>query len=147
MYILSLRPWRFISGPRRESISGLITLIMIRGTDARTVTDIPTGKQLHIIAFQIFSLFLMRDPVGVMEGWSVAKYQIPSTKLQTNHKFQYQMTKTVLEFVICYLEFLASIGLLPAFPVDQMEIAAIDENTGALSQDKHRITPVYGITE
>ena len=50
---------------------------MIRGTDARTVTDIPTGKQLHIIAFQIFSLFLMRDPVGVMEGWSVAKYQIP----------------------------------------------------------------------
>src|SRR5210317_440808 len=110
MYILLLRPWRFISGPRRESISGLITLIMIRGTDARTVTDIPTGKQLHIIAFQIFSLFLMRDPVGVMEGWSVAKYQIPSTKLQTNHKFKYQMTKTVLEFVICYLEFLASIG-------------------------------------
>ena len=46
MYIPLLRPWRFISGPRRESISGLITLIMIRGTDARTVTDIPTGKQL-----------------------------------------------------------------------------------------------------
>ena len=85
---------------------------------------------------------LRRDPVGVMEGWSVAKYQIPSTKLQTNHKFQYQMTKTVLEFVICYLEFLASIGLLPALPVDQMEIAAIDENTCTLPQDKHRITPV-----
>ena len=69
---------------------------MIRGTDARTVTDIPTGKQLSIIAFQISTLSLMRDPVGIMEGWSVAKYQIPSTKLQTNLKFQYQMTKTVL---------------------------------------------------
>ena len=89
---------------------------MIRGTDARTVTDIPTGKQLPIIAFQISTLSLMRDPVGIMEGWSVAKYQITSTKLQTNLKFQYQMTKTVLEFgilviaiclifVICYLEF------------------------------------------
>ena len=77
MYILSLRPWRFISGPRRESISGLITLIMIRGTNARTVTDIPTGKQLPIIAFQISSLSLMRHAVGIMEGWSVAKYQIP----------------------------------------------------------------------
>ena len=49
----------------------------IRGTDARTVTDIPTGKQLPIIAFQISSLSLMRHAVGVMEGWSVAKYQIP----------------------------------------------------------------------
>ena len=47
-----------------------------------------------------------------------------------------------LGFVICYLEFLVSIGLLPALPVDQMEIAAIDENTRTLSQDKHRITPV-----
>jgi len=28
------------------------------------------------------------------------KSQIPSTKLQTNLKFQYQMTKTGLEFVI-----------------------------------------------
>jgi hypothetical protein len=45
------------------------------------------------------------------------KSQIPSTKLQTNLKFQYQMTKTGLEFVIlvivicllfeiCDLEFL-----------------------------------------
>ena len=45
------------------------------------------------------------------------KYQIPSTKLQTNLKFQYSMTKTGLEFgilviviclifVICDLEFL-----------------------------------------
>ena len=50
---------------------------MIRGTDARTLTDIPTGKQLPIIAFQISTLSLMRDPVGIMEGWSVAKYQIP----------------------------------------------------------------------
>jgi high-affinity nickel permease len=58
-------------------------------------------------------------------------------------------------FVICYLGFfgqqdglsaanpqLVSIGLLPALPVDQMKIAAIDENTRTLSQDKHRITPV-----
>jgi hypothetical protein len=29
-----------------------------------------------------------------------AKYQIPSTKLQTNLKFQYSMTKTGLEFGI-----------------------------------------------
>jgi hypothetical protein len=46
----------------------------------------------------------------------MAKYQIPSTKLQTNLKFQYSMTKTGLEFeisvivicllfVICDLEF------------------------------------------
>jgi hypothetical protein len=52
-----------------------------------------------------------------MEWWSIAKYQIPSTKLQTNLKFQYSMTKTGLEFgilviviclifVICDLEFL-----------------------------------------
>jgi hypothetical protein len=38
------------------------------------------------------------------------KSQTPSTKLQTNLKFQYQMTETGLEFgilviVICYLEF------------------------------------------
>ena len=51
---------------------------------------------------------------GVLE---FMKSQIPSTKLQTNLKFQYQMTKTGLEFVIlvivicllfeiCDLEFL-----------------------------------------
>ena len=48
----------------------------IRGTDARTVTDIPTGKQLHIIAFQIFSLSLMWDAFGVMEEWST---EIPNS--------------------------------------------------------------------
>jgi hypothetical protein len=65
-----------------------------------------------------------------MEWWSIEKYQISSTKLQTNLKFQYSMTKTQnrfgisvivicpstwlrvvslsnhLIFVICYLEFL-----------------------------------------
>ncbi len=71
---------------------------MIRGTDARTVTDIPTGKQLF-------------------GGLSAANPP------------------------------LVGIDLLPALPVDQLEIAAIDENTGTLSQDKYRITPVYGITE
>ena len=35
-----------------------------------------------------------------MEWWSVVKYQIPSTKLQTNLKSQYSMTKTGLEFGI-----------------------------------------------
>jgi len=35
-----------------------------------------------------------------LEYWSIAKYQIPSTKLQTNIKFQYLMTKTGLEFRI-----------------------------------------------
>ena len=53
----------------------------------------------------------------VLEYWSIGKYQMPSTKLQTNLKFQYSMTKTGLEFgilvivicllfVICDLEFL-----------------------------------------
>jgi hypothetical protein len=51
-------------------------------------------------------------------GEFIEKYQIPSTKLQTNLKFQYSMTKTGLEFgilviviclifVICDLEFLS----------------------------------------
>jgi hypothetical protein len=53
-----------------------------------------------------------------MEWWSIAKYQIPSTKFQLNPKFQYPKTMVrlefcilviviCLEFVICYLEFLA----------------------------------------
>jgi len=35
-----------------------------------------------------------------MDRWSIAKYQIPSTKLQTNLKFQYSMTKTKNRFGI-----------------------------------------------
>mgnify|MGYP001606566808 CR=1 FL=1 len=35
----------------------------------------------------------------------MAKYQIPSTKLQTNLKFQYSMTKTGLEFEISVIVF------------------------------------------
>ena len=58
---------------------------MIRGTDARTVTDIPTGKQLPIIAFQVFGLSLMRNAVGVMEGWST---EIPNSKHQITNKSQ-----------------------------------------------------------
>jgi hypothetical protein len=38
--------------------------------------------------------------LGVMEWWSIAKYQISSTKLQTNLKFQYSMTKTRNRFRI-----------------------------------------------
>jgi len=37
---------------------------------------------------------------SVLEWWSTAKYQIPSTKLQTNLKFQYSMTKTKNRFGI-----------------------------------------------
>jgi hypothetical protein len=36
----------------------------------------------------------------IFEYWSIAKYQIPSTKLQTNLKFQYSMTKTKNRFGI-----------------------------------------------
>ena len=57
-----------------------------------------------------------KDEVGVLES---IKSQTPSTKLQTNLKFQYQMTETGFEFwilviviylifVICYLEFLVT---------------------------------------
>ncbi len=35
-----------------------------------------------------------------MEWWSIEKYQISSTKLQTNLKFQYSMTKTQNRFGI-----------------------------------------------
>ena|GEM_PF-970211 len=40
---------------------------------------------------------------GVLEWWSIAKYQIPSTKLQTNLKLQYSMTKTRNRFRILKL--------------------------------------------
>jgi len=39
----------------------------------------------------------------VLEYWNTAKYQIPSTKLQTNLKFQYSMTKTKNRFGISKL--------------------------------------------
>ena len=42
---------------------------------------------------------------------------------------------------------LPSFDPLPALPVDQMEVATIDENAGALTQNKYRITPVHCITE
>ena len=55
------------------------------------------------------------------------KFQIPSTKLQTNLKFQYSMTKTGLEFgtlviviclifVICDLEFYLLLGPVSKIP-------------------------------
>jgi len=37
---------------------------------------------------------------GVLMHWSTTKYQISSTKLQTNLKFQYSMTKTNLKIQI-----------------------------------------------
>ncbi len=52
---------------------------------------------------------LLRQSAGMMEWWSIVKYQIPSTKLQTNLKFQYSMTKTGLvrrrRIGYCYLPF------------------------------------------
>jgi hypothetical protein len=61
-----------------------------------------------------WSFPFVRESSGVRES---RKSQFPSTKLQTNLKFQYSMTKTGLEFrilviviclifVICDLEFL-----------------------------------------
>ena len=85
-----------------------------RGTDARTVTDILTGKQL--LALCLFKSAI-RNP---------------------------QSTIYPMLHALCSL---LHLDLLPALPVDQMEIAAIDENAGTLSQNKYRITPVYGITE
>ena len=140
MYILLLRPWRFISGPRRESKSGLITLIMIRGTDARTVTDIPTGKQLPELKVN-----------GVRGQLADCSIQ-PRDKLGTGGQLKISQSEICnLQSTLCSMPYapcsLLSIDLLPALPVDQLEIAAIDENTGTLSQDKYRIIPVYGITE
>jgi hypothetical protein len=103
----------------------------------------------------------MQNAVGVIEVWSI---EIPNSKHQTTNKSQIpipndQNIKQVwfaggeldivifLGFVICYLEFLSGFDLLPALPVDQMEIAAVDKNAGALTQNKYRITPVYSITE
>jgi hypothetical protein len=43
---------------------------------------------------------LRRESAGVLERRSNVKYQIPSTKLQINLKFQYLMTKTYFEFLL-----------------------------------------------
>ena len=83
-------------------------------------------------------IWLWATPGGISSSflhvvvcWSLAKYQIPSTKLQWNPKFQYSITKTGLEFwnwgpgrvgspseartilviVICYSEFLVTLAL------------------------------------
>jgi hypothetical protein len=48
------------------------------------------------------------------EEWSIAKYQIPRTKLQTNLKFQYLMTKTGLEFL--FLQYFSTPKQLAIFP-------------------------------
>jgi hypothetical protein len=45
----------------------------------------------------------MSSGFGVLEQGEVMKSQIPSTKYQTNLKFQYPMTKTGLEFRIWLL--------------------------------------------
>ncbi len=70
-------------------------------------------------------LSLLRQSAGVVESM---KSQAPSTKLQINLKFQYQMTKTSLEFgilviviclifEICYLEFLVTPALHFKIPI------------------------------
>ncbi|MGB7033140.1 MAG: hypothetical protein WBF29_17000, partial [Syntrophobacteria bacterium] len=57
-------------------------------------------KNLQIINFFSAAAEPHKDceVFGVLMHGSIAKYQIPSTKLQTNLKFQYSMTKTGLEF-------------------------------------------------
>jgi hypothetical protein len=42
---------------------------------------------------------------------------------------------------------LSRIGLLPSFPVNEMEISGIDKNPGALSHYEYWISPVDGIAE
>ena len=67
---------------------------------------------------------LLQQSAEVVESM---KSQTPSTKLQTNLKFQYSMTKTDLEFgisviviclifVICDLEFLVTLVLQDSSP-------------------------------
>jgi hypothetical protein len=46
------------------------------------------------------ALSSLRQSAGVMEWWSIPKYHFPSTKLQTNLKSQYSMTKTQNKFRI-----------------------------------------------
>ena len=42
---------------------------------------------------------------------------------------------------------LARIDFLPALAINEMEIAGVDKNSGALAHDEHRISPVHGIAE
>jgi len=46
------------------------------------------------VAFSMALPIKMASGFGVIEWWSILKYQIPSTKLQTNLKLKYSMTKT-----------------------------------------------------
>jgi hypothetical protein len=57
--------------------------------------SLPLECNTNAIFFSSSSIFHMKigcfwqQSAGVMEWWSIGKYQIPSTKLQTNLKFQY----------------------------------------------------------
>ena len=42
---------------------------------------------------------------------------------------------------------LVSIGLMPVFPIDQVEITAVDEDSGTLAQYENWVSPVNGISE
>ena len=42
---------------------------------------------------------------------------------------------------------LARIDFLPALTINEMKIAGVDKNSGALAHDEHRISPVNSIAE
>jgi hypothetical protein len=58
--------------------------------------------------------------------------------------FNSGLTHGSMLYATCYL---LSIGLLPSFAINKMEISGVDKNPGTLAHDKHRIPPVNGITE
>jgi len=71
-----------------------------------------------------------------LENWNNEKYQIPSTKLQTNLKFQYSMTKTGLEFrilviVICLIFDICDLEFL--------DTPALQYPNKARSKKNHRV--------
>jgi hypothetical protein len=62
---------------------------------SRLTVKNPDPKELSTTTWGDFNgLSSLRQFTLLVEYWSMAKYQIPSTKLQTNLKFQYSMTKT-----------------------------------------------------
>ena len=85
------------------------------------------------------------------------KHQAPNQIRIQEPEFRIQETKNIkcvfpfwlltpysMPYAPCSL---LSIGFLPAFAINEMEIAGIDKNPGTLPHDENRISPVNGITE
>lgn len=100
----------------------------IHGTGTHTATDILTGKQGQ-----------KREDRGqqVDHGLRFFNFEIRIS----NFGFS---TLCSMPYAPCPL---ARIGLFPALAINEMEIAGIYKDSGALAHDKHRISPVNGITE